>query len=273
MQGLRNRVYVLGGTMLSDPFVYEVEADGVADTWILPHKPHELTFNMGTVGIENLHDEQDYDYLMNYQEKYVRSSDHTPKVDKGTPLIFTYRYDIDVITQVEDIESQEKIAAIQGGDGVYEYVIEDDSLVTIDAAEAAGLADLRENANPNIKGSFETIVDGFRPGQIVKVDLPDRGLEGKYLIQHVGIVPIPEGGWLYTIEFGGRLKGIADFLKALVSKQQTKRQNESAVLNKFEYGQEQIVLGDDIEETYREPIFVCGDEDAICGFVQVGEVS
>src|SRR5699024_4411172 len=106
------------------------------------------------------------------------------------------------------------------GNGVYEYVIEDDSLVTIDAAEAAGLADLRENANTNVKGSFETIVDGFKPGQIVKVDLPDRGLEGKYLIQHVNLVPIPEGGWLYTVEFGGRLKGIADFLKALVSKQQ-----------------------------------------------------
>src|SRR5690625_857089 len=270
-QGLRNRVYVRGGTMLSDPFTYEIVSDGAARLWMLPHSPHEISFNQGTVGVEFLHDEENYDYMMNYQEKYIRSSEHTATLPSGTNLAFTFRYNIPVDTQVEDHESQLKIAAVQGGDGVYEHVIEDNSLTTLDAAEAAGMADLRQHANPNVQGSFETDVPGWRPGQIVRVDLPDRGIDGEYLIQTVRISGIENNKWLYNIEFGGRLFGIADVLKALMSSQQKKRYNENAVLNKFEYGQERIAMSDEIEAIHREPPFVCGDPDAICGFVEVNE--
>lgn len=162
-QGLRNRVYVRGGTMLSDPFTHEIKADGVARIWTLPHKPHDISVFVGgvpkSVGIENVHKEEDYDFLMSFQEKYVRASSQTATPAEGTTLSFTYKYDIDVITMVEDRESQQAIAAVQGGDGVYEYVIKDDSLVTLDAAETAGLNDLKMNANPKVKGSFDTEVD------------------------------------------------------------------------------------------------------------------
>lgn len=162
-QGLRNRVYVRGGTMLSDAFLYEIKADGVVRIWTLPHKPHDITLAVGgvpkTVGIENVHAEEDYDYLMSYQEKYVKASVQTVTPAEGITLSFTYKYDIDVITTVEDIDSQTALVAVQGGDGVYEYVIKDDSLVTLDAAEAAGLNDLRMNANPKVKGSFDTEED------------------------------------------------------------------------------------------------------------------
>jgi hypothetical protein len=96
---------------------------------------------------------------MSYQEKYVRTSAQTATPASGVLMTFVYKYDIDVITTVEDIASQSAISAVQGGDGVYEYVISDDSLVTLDAAEAAGNADLRQHANPTVKGSFETEAD------------------------------------------------------------------------------------------------------------------
>lgn len=44
-------------------------------------------------------------------------------------------------------------------------MIPDDVLTTIEAAEAAGMADLREHANPQVKGSFETEVPGWQPGK------------------------------------------------------------------------------------------------------------
>ncbi len=295
-QGLRNRVYVRGGTMLSDPFTYEVKADGSARIWTLPHKPHEITFNLGNVGIENVHKEEDFAFLMNYQEKYVRASEQTSTPAQGTTLSFTYKYDIDVITMVEDIESQQAIASVQGGDGVYEHVIVDESLVTIDAAEAAGNADLRQHANPRVKGSFETefvlphytwgslkemtwgdltnftwgdLVKHKRwePGQLVTIDLPDRGIQGTYLIQRVTITPITPDKWTFRVEYGGRLLGIADFLKALVSAQQKKKLNDTAILHKFSYGQDKSVVTDEITGTSRTPPFKCGDPDAICGFV------
>jgi hypothetical protein len=96
---------------------------------------------------------------MSYQEKYVRVSAQTATPASGVLMTFVYKYDIDVITTVEDLNSQAAISAVQGGDGVYEFVISDDSLVTLDAAEAAGNADLRSHANPQVKGSFETEAD------------------------------------------------------------------------------------------------------------------
>lgn len=274
-QGLRNRVYVRGGTMLSDTFTHEIVADGKARVWTLPHRPHEATMLVSgipkTVGLENKDKEQDFDYLCNVQEKYIRASSKTGTVPNGTTISWTYRFDIDVITMIEDIESQQKIAAIQNGDGVYEHVITDQSLTTIDAAEAAGMADLREHANPRVKGSFESEVPGWEPGQLVSINLPDRGIKGTFLIQKTTITfDSIHKVWIYRVEYGGRLIGIADVLKALVSAQQKKQINETALLHKFSYGQEKMNVSDEIIFTPRTLGWKCGDPDAICGFVQCG---
>jgi hypothetical protein len=271
-EGLRNRVYVRGGTMLSDPWTYEVKADGAARAWVLPHKPHDISLTVGgvakTVGVENLHEEANYNYMMNFQEKYVRASTQTATPAAGTTLAFTYKYDIDVITMVEDVASQNAVKAVQGGDGVYEHSIVDDSLTTIDAAEAAGNADLREHANPRVKGSFETEIGGWAPGQLVTINLPSRGITGTFLIQKVTITPATPESRTYRVEYGGRLLGIADWLQALWKAQQKKKLNETALLHKFAYGAETCGVTDEIEGTYRKPPWYCGDPDAICGFVE-----
>lgn len=271
-QGLRNRVYVRGGTMLSNPFTYEVKADGVQRVWILPHKPHEISLTINgvskTVGIENVHEESQFDFLMNFQEKYVKASSHTPTPPAGATLSFTYRYDIDVITMVEDVASQQAIAAVQGGDGVYEHVIVDDSLTTLEAAEAAGYADLREHANPRVKGSFETEVPGWAPGQLVQIDLPDRGIQNTFLVQKVTITRATDTLWTWKIEYGGKLLGIADFLKALVSAQQKKKLNDTAVLNKFSYQSEEIDIQDELfTQTRTRPWVV---EHVASGVISIG---
>lgn len=277
-QGLRNRVYVRGGTMLSDPQVVQWKADGVARIWTLPWGPHEVSLTVGevpmTVGVENLHDEEDFDYMMSFSEKYIRCSSQTSTPAEGTTMSLTARQDIPVITMVEDYASQAAISKVQGGDGIYEHVIVDDSLTTIQAAEAAGMADLREHANPRVKGSFETEVPGWVPGQIVPINLPDRGVIGEYLVQKVSLSPTwaSPSIWTYRIDYGGRLLGIADFLKALVSAQQKKRNIEpSKSIQKYVYGQESLELKDELYSATRALPYVCGDPDAVCGMVVVEE--
>lgn len=159
-QGLRNRVYIRGGTMLSDPQTVKWRADGVARQWVLPWGPHEVSLtvdeNPMTVGVENLHEEEDFDFMMSYSEKYLRCSSATPTPTDGVTMAMVAKQDIAVIAMVEDYASQAAIAKAQGGDGIYEHVIDDDSLGTIPAVEAAGLADLRLHANPRVNGEFET---------------------------------------------------------------------------------------------------------------------
>ncbi|MBC9786299.1 hypothetical protein H1S01_17715 [Heliobacterium chlorum] len=246
-QGLRNRVYVRGGTTLSDPFVYEITADGKATVWTLPHRPHNITMAISgipkRIGIENVDEEAHVDFLVNFQEKYIKAAHQTATPVNGATLSFSYCYDIDVITMVDDFDSQMAIAQAQGGDGVYEHVIHEKSLTTIEAAEAAGLADLRQFANPRVRGSFETEIPDWVPGQLVTIQLPDKGISNTFLVQRVKISPLTPDTWTYSVEYGGRLIGIPDFLQALVSAQKTEG-TETALLNKFVYGTEGLHVGD-----------------------------
>ena len=174
----------------------------------------------------------------------------------------------------EDYASQAAIAAVQGGDGIYEHVIPDDTLTTIQAAEAAGMADLREHANPKVTGNFETEVPGWHPGQIVTIDLPDRGVNGEFLVQGVSSSPFWDNPsmWTYRVDYGGRILGIADFLKALVSAQQKKRNIEPTInLHKYVYGEETLELKDELFTFTRDLPYICGDPDAVCGMVVVSD--
>ena len=149
---------------------------------------------------------------------------------------------------------------------MYEYSIVDDSLTTIEA-EAAGNADLREHANPRVKGSFETETPGWAPGQLLQIDLPAQGITNTFVVQKVTITPLSDILWTWKIEYGGRLIGIADFLKAMLSAQQKKKLGDTTTLHKFNYSADTAGVTDELEATPRIPPWKCGDEDAICGFV------
>ena len=269
--GLANRVRVRGGNMPSDPITHTIVADGKARIWILPHKPKEMQMLVNavpvTVGIENIHEEGTFNYYVNYQEKYVRADESTGTIADGTTITFIYKFDIFVITIVEDFKSQAAVAAVQGGDGAYEYVIKDDTLETLEAAEAAGNQYLREHANPKVSGTFETEVGGWKPGQLVVINLPDQGIQGTYMVQRITVRNLDQAEQTYNIQWGGRLLGIADFLRALVAKEQKKRLAETTLLSKYAYGLESVEVADEMEGTPRFPPWYCGQADALCGFV------
>jgi hypothetical protein len=112
----------------------------------------------------------------------------------------------------------------------------------------------------------------WQPGQIVNIQLPDRGINGEFLIQRVSISSTRASSpiWTYRIEYGGKLLGIPDFLKALVSAQQKKRIIEPTKnVQKYIYGEETLQISDELITTARDLPFVCGDIDAICGLVVV----
>ncbi|MFA7468730.1 MAG: hypothetical protein WCY82_10780 [Desulfotomaculaceae bacterium] len=97
------------------------------------------------------------------------------------------------------------------------------------------------------------------------------GNTGKYLVQRVTITLIPgtPSIWMYRVEYGGRLLGIPDLLQALVSAQQKQVRHEMQVIDKYHQETENISMTDEYDHTLRTPPWVCGDGDAICGFVEV----
>jgi len=403
IQGLRNRVYVLGGKFLSDFQTFEYIGNGVQRIWVLGHEPYSPSVMISevpkTIGLENVDDEAEFDYMYNQKEKFIRCSNQTSTPVNGATVSFTYKYPMPVITMVEDIASQQAVSLIQGGDGVYEHKIVDDSLITIEAAEAAGQADLALHANPIVKGSFETeyikksgididilevtqsdfsngtlvrlistteglkLEDGisgqrritydisavkeainskvswdvtvsegiifkiytnlsldggytwqgdiqvqngdpapglvdtdlsnarlritqvfigytailhrfslniftkfetWKPGQLLNISLPERGIDGQYVIQKVNISTNQEI-LTYKINYGGRLKGIPDLLKTLVSNQQQKKLQDVEYQTKIEIREEYVGILDELIIATRTDSWICGDIDAICG--------
>ncbi len=126
---------------------------------------------------------------------------------------------------------------------------------------------------PIYKYIVQTPAYTWQPGQLLPINLPDRSVTGEFLIQRVTITPKTPRLWTYRIEYGGRLLGIADFLKALVSSQQKKHLVDAAFVSKFVYGQDFIAVSDTVEITQRTTPWYCGDEDAICGEIVCLEVS
>jgi hypothetical protein len=249
---LRNRIYVQGGTELSDAFSYSLKVDGEARTWALPHKPHELSMTVGgapaTVGIEHVDDESSFAYMMNYQEKYVRCSEATATPAASTVMAWSYRYDRPIITMAEDVASQAAMAAVQGGDGVYEHLIVDDKLTTTEAAQARAEDELRQWANPRTACGFVSYADGWRSGQLVDVDLSDRGASGQFLVFDVTVTADNPQDWRYQVNAGSRLKGVADLLREL-AEGGAGSFDETAILHRIQALRETVTLTDTLTVT------------------------
>jgi hypothetical protein len=429
---LRNRVFVKGGVYLSDPYSYEIRADGVALAWNLVCPPvHNLSLKVSgvtaLVGREYIDTEStSFAYMVNESEGILKACSWTTTLASGTILIPLYQYEMPVIERQDDYASQAAVAAIEGGDGIYEYVITDESITTLEAARALAQQSLREFANPRVNGSFETyvtaslnlltanqssvetdligftvrygatltrdtvehwngsaslkvatpgsaVMEGFEVhasatigqvytgslylkgsgtirvvmadlggaagvgtsiivtlngtwqrvtppaftagsttirliadtstaqavtfyadglqieqqayatpwmlgggglsahwavGQAVTVSDASRGISGQYTIQKVTRTKVKDGLWNHKIEYGGRLLGIQDYLKAIVSAQQNKRTATVAVINKLEQTQDGVAISDSVAASVVRLLpFLCGDVDAICGQV------
>lgn len=211
IQDLRNRVYILGGTALSDWYTHTWKADGVERTWVLPHTPWYFFFSIDgipqTLGIEGVHPEEQYAFMVNQDKKYLRCSKQTPTPPAGSVLSITYRYDMDIITTGNNSDSQLELGSIQGNDGIMEHAITNTSISSFEAAEVLVDNELANYSWPRIQGEFQTSVPGWAPGQEVEIKLNDRNIDGKFTVRRVIITPFTDSEWIYRIEFAGVMLG------------------------------------------------------------------
>jgi hypothetical protein len=208
---VRNRIYVRGGTYLSDTVTIKQVADGEQVVFNLPEKPHSLTVEEGatpkTVGIKNVNDFTEFDYLMSFQEKYVET-DTAPSAD--TVMTFTFKYDIPVLVAVEDKDSIEKY-------GQLEYIIFDSKINTIDQARERASAELTDYAESLVSATFKTETTGFEVGQYLDVDLDDLDIDARFVVKSVTAQSEGGGKFVYTIKIiSAEMLGIINFLIGLL---------------------------------------------------------
>lgn len=210
---IKNRVYVRGGTKLSDYTTYSTKGDGVKRQFTLPDKPHDVSVTVNgvskTVGIKNVNT-TGFDYYLNYNEKYIEQSSLASVLTSTDTLAVTYKYDIPILVAVEDT-----LSIIDSG--VREFAIFDKTISTTQSARDRATAELTDYANNLIEGSFTTQTNGFRSGQYLNISLTDYGISADYVVQKVKAISRGNNSYYYIVEIASaKSLGIIKFLIQLL---------------------------------------------------------
>lgn len=210
---IKNRVYVRGGTKLSDSTTYSVKGDGVARQFPLPDKPHDVSVTVNgtpkTLGIKNV-DTSGYDWYLNFQEKYIQQDSGGSILGTGDTLTVTYTYDIPILVAVENTASILE-------HGQYEFPIFDKTIATTQAARDRASAELTDYAANVVEGSFKTLTPGFRSGQYININHSAYDVNDNYIVQKVSAIGLGAGKYEYQVSLASaKTLGIIKFLLELL---------------------------------------------------------
>lgn len=237
---VRNSVIVIGNTDGEQSANTETETftgDGDTRSWGLQSKPSDVsTIKVNTVSKQfsldvNERDSDDFIYSFEGKSFSVSKNGTTPAVSDAIEIVYYPR--VPIIAKEIDSESIAFFEALDGGDGVYEYTIKEDSISTKEEATARAIEELAQFADPLVDGRFKTRTSLlqassiFMAGQAVTVNSPVNGIntDTVFLIQEVRI-KLNESGtagetteYEYDVRFGGRKVGITEFLEGLASQE------------------------------------------------------
>jgi len=261
---IRNRVFLRGGEIAGNSRTESHVADG--EQQIIPLGNKFATIPTVTimsdesgpgtslvVGVDNLTNEEDADCFWSYSEKYIRFKDDTMPIAgeivavTGNPL---YR----LVLQVDDSGSITNL----GGDpnGVREFVIQDSSIRSRDAAEARILAELEAYSAKIVEGEFISYETGFKPGQILQIETPSREISGSFLIQSVDMKMLTrnKAEWKITIATLRTIAIIDILIEQVRNNERGFEDSTDEVLERTYFINERIGISESVERDLDTPI-------------------
>lgn len=198
---------------------------------------------------------------MNYQEKHVISGSlNTVSTDV---VKFTYKYEVPVLTVVDDYDSINRMKALEGGDGIYEHIIVDKEVASKDLARQISQADLDQHSDPLLSGSFRTNERGLRSGQLIHITNTKRNIESDFLIRKVTMSWLTADKYVYDVQIASKLKGLEDLLVQLFNQSRQIEVRDDEVLDKL------LVLKDTAKLTDTLTISAGAPESRI-GYARIG---
>ena len=233
---VRNDVVILGGTQESTNYQQVILGDANAREWILLYPVQtmvnvELSLAGGayvvkTFGVDPKDDETSFFSMYNTDRGSIRLSSVSTTLGTTDKLRVTFTYPLAVISEVQDAVSIVALKAVEGGDGIHTYTINDTTILSSAQAQQRALKELAQFSMPILNGIFVThtslLQAGsiFEPGQVLTVNLPSWGIsiDTNYIIQKIVTTMVETGAsieYTYTVTFGGRMIGVVDFLLAL----------------------------------------------------------
>lgn len=227
---VKNRQTVRGGEAVSESTYTQIEVtDWKKESWSLDYKPKDLeiwvdttgtwsSYVQKTVGVENLDDPADFDYLFNFQEKVVRRASDSILAD-GTLFKRIYLPYQPIRVRAENNASIVAMRALLGGDGVFEWpVINDASIKDWNEARLRAKAETNTYWNAIITAEFTTEIDWLTAWQIIRITDSSRWIDEDFLIQKVDKSSRSHELWTHKITAGSTMFGLIEFFQLLLKK-------------------------------------------------------
>jgi hypothetical protein len=139
-----------------------------------------------TIGIDFLDDDNSFDAMWNFNEKYLRWTLGNEPTD-GDVILITGTPLFPIIVNVPDNDSI-------GEFGVYEHTITDDTIRSSDEAIERAIAEISAYGDSIVEGSFKTYNSGLRAGQLINIKDTFRDIDEDVLIQSVSLRSITPNG-------------------------------------------------------------------------------
>lgn len=268
---LKNAVYIRGGyyldTIAEADSVDKPIADGTQRTIVLAYRYRNIQVKLAgvtqAVGIDYIDAPGDFDVLYNYQQKALKwRNDNKPAASDD--IVVWGDAEVPLIVYVQDTDS---ITAY----GLFEGVKIDNTITSVDQANAIGTQLLEQWSAGSYDGSFVTREHGLQVGQQISIALTDMGVTDTFTINNVRATLI--GDVLeYTVHFikSGNVT-FNDLMVGLLTQQRKSLQisDDDVVLRFLEIDVDTATLTDaviSIDTTSGPYTYAGGTNDATYGF-------
>lgn len=190
---VRNTIYVRGGEYLAAQTTYDILTNGTDIVYPSPYKLTDpsahITGEVLSVGVDGYDSPDNYDVLYNFKEKIYKWKDaDKPNANKtlkiggkpNLPVFVKYQASQE-IAAMASVESNPEFTS----DGVYEYLIKDDSINTKEGARQRARAEVLAYATTLSEGEFRTTTHGLKAGQKIHINSVSRGIDEDFIINKV----------------------------------------------------------------------------------------
>lgn len=242
----RNRQYVRAGTDVTDPRTETFKGDGNTKTFTLafpaatePVVEVSLSggaFTAKTVGIGGV--ETGMDWYWNKGENTITQDDAGTALTSSDVLRVNYQGSFPIIVASAGQDEINARAAIEGGSGIYEDLVDAQDLDSLDLAIEKAASLLRRYASIPASVEFETDVAGLRAGQLVHITSSEHSIDADFFIENVSSMDIGAQDrrlrTTVTAVSGERLDNWIDFFRRMVTtgRHFVLRENEALALGR-----------------------------------------
>ena len=249
---LRNKIYIRGGEYLADTLTSETISDGIQNVYPLPYRYEDLQVSVtGEVwdgGVDGVDAITPFDYLWNKSEKFIRfRGDRIPNDTSSIRMSGQPYLPVRVVTQ--DLGSIAETSSVEGGDGVYEFLVVDNSINSKEGARQRATEELNSYKETLSEAQFATYKDGLQAGQRIRINSPVHGVDEYFIINKVTARMYTSEALRYEVSLvTTKTLGIIEFLQGLLLKE-TKQIviNENEIIDLVYAKSESLTIAEEFE--------------------------